>query len=234
MSENKTGRYLKYAIGEILLVMIGILLALQVNNWNQEGKNLKKESYYLNSIKSSIQLSQEEFIRVIDDAEHISSSADTLFILLAENNIEQLKGIFLDSLLGNSGNYSLISLNDGGVQEILNTGSLDIIRDDQIRIHLASWNERMHKIKKFEGETEYLAKQYQEYLMQFMDAKRFISNRHEGIVLPNKLDQLLSDPILANHLEKIAGSHIGMHEIYSEEKVVMDSLVVLINNYLKK
>jgi len=45
MSENKTGkpawpagRYLKYAIGEIVLVVIGILIALQINNWNEEEK----------------------------------------------------------------------------------------------------------------------------------------------------------------------------------------------------
>ena len=38
MREGKTGKYLKYAIGEILLVMIGILLALQVNNWNEKRK----------------------------------------------------------------------------------------------------------------------------------------------------------------------------------------------------
>jgi len=43
MSENRTGKYLKYAIGEIVLVMIGILLALQVNNWNQQ-KILEKQS----------------------------------------------------------------------------------------------------------------------------------------------------------------------------------------------
>ena len=35
MSKNKTSKYLKYAIGEILLVVIGILIALQINNWNQ-------------------------------------------------------------------------------------------------------------------------------------------------------------------------------------------------------
>jgi len=41
LMENKTSKYFKYAIGEIILVMIGILLALQVNNWNE---NRKKET----------------------------------------------------------------------------------------------------------------------------------------------------------------------------------------------
>ncbi len=81
----------------------------------------------MNSIKSSIQLSQNELNRVINDAQHISSSADTLFLLLAHKNYDQLNGVFLDSLLFSAGDYSLMSLNDGGVQEILNTGSLNLI-----------------------------------------------------------------------------------------------------------
>ncbi len=40
MSENKTGKYFKYAIGEIVLVVIGILIALQINNWNE--KNIEE------------------------------------------------------------------------------------------------------------------------------------------------------------------------------------------------
>ena len=40
--ENKTGKYFKYAIGEIILVVIGILIALQINNWNEERLNEKK------------------------------------------------------------------------------------------------------------------------------------------------------------------------------------------------
>lgn len=54
MSENKTGKYLKYAIGEILLVMIGILLALQVNNWNEQKKDHKTELSYLQGIKDDL------------------------------------------------------------------------------------------------------------------------------------------------------------------------------------
>jgi hypothetical protein len=37
--ENKTGKYFKYAIGEIVLVVIGILIALSINNWNENQKN---------------------------------------------------------------------------------------------------------------------------------------------------------------------------------------------------
>lgn len=42
LMENKTGKYLKYAIGEILLVVIGILIALQANNWNEDRKDILK------------------------------------------------------------------------------------------------------------------------------------------------------------------------------------------------
>ena len=48
MEKNKTGRYLKYAIGEIALVIIGILIALQINNWNEQRNNqVKLKSYIL-------------------------------------------------------------------------------------------------------------------------------------------------------------------------------------------
>ena len=47
LMENKTGKYLKYAIGEIILVVIGILIALSINNWNEERKNrILEDDYY--------------------------------------------------------------------------------------------------------------------------------------------------------------------------------------------
>jgi len=55
MEQNKTGKYLKYAVGEIILVMIGILLALQVNNWNIARTERIQEIKYLNNIKLDLQ-----------------------------------------------------------------------------------------------------------------------------------------------------------------------------------
>jgi hypothetical protein len=54
LMENKTGKYFKYAIGEIVLVVIGILIALQINNWNQSRQNQRLELEYLIGIKANL------------------------------------------------------------------------------------------------------------------------------------------------------------------------------------
>jgi len=54
LAEGKTGKYLKYAVGEIVLVVIGILIALQINNWNENRKDHIAESNILQDIRGSI------------------------------------------------------------------------------------------------------------------------------------------------------------------------------------
>ena len=50
LEQNKMGKYFKYAIGEIILVVIGILIALQINNWNENRKIQKQSNNYKNTI----------------------------------------------------------------------------------------------------------------------------------------------------------------------------------------
>ena len=54
LNQGETTKYFKYAIGEIVLVVIGILIALQINNWNEEKKNLQKENIFLEGILNDI------------------------------------------------------------------------------------------------------------------------------------------------------------------------------------
>lgn len=62
LADGKTSQYLKYAVGEIMLVVVGILLALQINNWNQDRKDNKALNEYLVKIKSH----SLEDIRILD------------------------------------------------------------------------------------------------------------------------------------------------------------------------
>ncbi|SMD42783.1 hypothetical protein SAMN00777080_1348 [Aquiflexum balticum DSM 16537] len=66
---NKTANYLKYAAGEIFLVVIGILIALQVNNWNEDRKALRSEEQFLKNIKSEL-IRDKEYLRKIKDLAH--------------------------------------------------------------------------------------------------------------------------------------------------------------------
>ncbi len=58
--ENKTGRYLKYAIGEIILVVIGILIALGINNWNENRKESIEEKLVLRSLLENLKLAKTQ------------------------------------------------------------------------------------------------------------------------------------------------------------------------------
>ena len=83
LTENKFSKYLLYAIGEIALVMIGILLALQVNNWNSNNQESKTLNGYLNNIVKNIKTDQEN-LNVIHDWRDSSISGSKYFMKMIE------------------------------------------------------------------------------------------------------------------------------------------------------
>ena len=66
LSENKLSKYLLYAIGEIILVFIGIAMALQFNNWNETKKTREKEQQVLTEIISDLEFTLQDIDRVIN------------------------------------------------------------------------------------------------------------------------------------------------------------------------
>ena len=89
MSENKTSRYFKYAIGEILLVVIGILIALQVNNFNENSK-IKTEEKIL--ITGLIQNIEDDIKSLISIKKRDSIFIDANRILLSALKNDSIRG----------------------------------------------------------------------------------------------------------------------------------------------
>ncbi|MDX1702437.1 MAG: DUF6090 family protein, partial [Melioribacteraceae bacterium] len=86
MSENKTGKYFKYAIGEILLVVIGILIALSINNWNEERKTRQKEQKILLELKDNLEESVQSFQYQSDSGHREVRMIDRIFHCM-DNNV---------------------------------------------------------------------------------------------------------------------------------------------------
>ena len=74
MEQNKTGKYFKYAIGEIVLVVIGILIALQINNWNTHRIERSKEDSYLVNLKQDLNYQMQMIERNLSGEEFIYNS----------------------------------------------------------------------------------------------------------------------------------------------------------------
>jgi len=82
LMENKTSKYFKYAIGEIVLVVIGILIALQINTWNEHQKAIKKETEAINSLKQEIISNIEKLEGVLTLNETYLIETDSILDLL--------------------------------------------------------------------------------------------------------------------------------------------------------
>ena len=85
MEKNKTGKYFKYAIGEIILVVIGILIALGINNWNENRKTQEKIKQFLVSLKSELRNDLTE-INGVTEAQVSRSNSITQAIELSKNS----------------------------------------------------------------------------------------------------------------------------------------------------
>ena len=78
MEQNKTAKYLKYAIGEIILVVIGILIALQINNWNENRKSDIFENEILTQIRANLIKDKSVLADYINNAELATASIDKI------------------------------------------------------------------------------------------------------------------------------------------------------------
>ncbi len=83
-----TRKYLLYAVGEILLVMIGILLALQVNNWNENRKDLKKEQLILQNLEKNLVFNLRELNQTFESTKTgYNASLQLLELIKPESSI---------------------------------------------------------------------------------------------------------------------------------------------------
>ena len=131
LSEGNTGKYLKYAIGEIILVVIGILIALQINNWNQECKIKQKEIVVLKELLNSINSDLTAYkIHTDPSLERKANGINSLIDYIFDKR--DIKNSNFKNFYTNMSHDVFIQFDDGPFEDLKSSG-LDVISNDSLR-----------------------------------------------------------------------------------------------------
>lgn len=210
LMENKTSTYFTYAIGEIVLVVIGILIALQINNWNESRKAKENEIVLLTKLKEENLLNINSIEDQLEFRKSIPEKVDKFIVLLGkgnlENNNKNLKNQF---------------------KEILRTAAYTFIQSNLIN-YINEYNSRSTKLSKELAKLEFYQTDLQLSSTKGLDLK--IKYVFES--LENDIDFISFKIISYKHLEslKFKNNMILLSELESE----ISTLFIQTYNQMKK
>jgi hypothetical protein len=251
MEKNKTGkpampagRYFKYAIGEIILVVIGILIALQVNNWNELNKIDKQQENYLRLVKremmsnlKSLAIEKEELSQTLNGSRKILNiiNADSQLDTISESELSKTIASTLSSDI-------IIQYENGALNQIVYSGSLKDIENDSIRGILASWEGKINLVRLQEGQLNNAITEVKNLLKKYGEYRNLIEDQGLTAVLElnlsnnrgsnRELMQLKEFENLCFNLS-LTGKSLQIIEYPNFEKE-MQSLIGLINEELSE
>jgi len=249
LMENKTGkpawpagRYLKYAIGEIVLVVIGILIALQINNSNEARKLRNQELHYLENLKTDLKLNIAE----LDEYIAIRNSR----IESANKVLEHFEGKPLTNLndfafhTTNIYIWQKFSQHDNTFQELVNSGNLALISSDSIKNGLLNLQALYKKLKNEEAHFRYDAEVLlYEPSYGVLDLNPIVKNftyqvskgkAGENVKLPKaNYEAMLKDIRQKNGFVMAVYEFSVMNAQFNEMKEMCNSIIAHIDNEFK-
>jgi hypothetical protein len=176
--KNKTGKYFKYAIGEIVLVVIGILIALQINNWN-EGRKLKQvEIKALKEIQEGFKADTSDLNINIDALKLASTSGQLILEQLNSStpyhdslSVHFAASLQLTRLISNDGPY-----------DVLKSKGLDLITNDSLRKRIITMHDNTYESTRVWEKGFFVSDRYiQEQCIDLFDVVQFFDLGPEGI-----------------------------------------------------
>lgn len=169
INQNQMGKYLKYAIGEIILVMIGILLALQVNDWNENRKNRRYEREILSIISQNLKNDSIALTIELNKSKASNELTDRLLKRVGSGNY----GDSLNNWLGKIISFERFK-SQSSAFEVLKSKGIDIISDKDLRLALISYyDERVPNVYEvFDDVEESFKKDWEPIIREeFLDYK---------------------------------------------------------------
>jgi len=228
ISENKFNKYILYAIGEIFLVLIGILLALAISDWNDARIDKQAEIRTLIELKKGILIDFDTI--TVKQAEVNKSIADLHFLQSLIKNKDYQYSKELDTLFGVVYGIRMLSPNSAFYEDLKATG-LKLIKDESIRLQIVQLFENNYKALNWINELE----------MSINDVNRtyYLNNFYDltfsKYATPNNFKLVWTDSYYHNIIDYRLITLEKNHVIqYDKTLKAIKTLVTTIDNYLEK
>ncbi|WP_370476950.1 DUF6090 family protein [Tamlana flava] len=204
LAEGKTANYLKYAIGEIVLVVIGILIALQINNWNENKKERKQEHKVLTELLSSLENNYTSMVS--DSLNRVTwNTSSNIVINFLESDLPYSDTLNIHFQHARKPGTNL-SLSYAGYEGLKNVG-YDIITSDSLRKSIVELFELTHKalLEEMEYFESFQPNRQSNIDRLFSyDDKNFNLNEPFNVPLkPNNIDTLKNDSIYLSLIKSV-------------------------------
>lgn len=143
IGEGNLKGYLLYAIGEILLVMLGILLALQVNNWNQGRIEQQKELKALTDLSKEFKLNEERIRKKQQSRISIAPKLENYIrqVSVGKANYNSFKDFHSSQFM-----FGMTNPSNGVIDALISSGEIALISNDSLKYFLADWKNQMSNL----------------------------------------------------------------------------------------
>lgn len=138
LTENKFSKYLLYAIGEIILVVIGILIALQINNKIEESKDRNKEKIILETLLSDLKANKKLIEEGFIDYDWKINLSEEMANLFGKESYKE-NSVHFDSILYWSAEYSSIELIDASIVSLVTSDRLELLQNENLKQQILTY-----------------------------------------------------------------------------------------------
>ncbi len=234
LNENRFSKYLLYAVGEILLVVMGILIALQVNNWNLAREDLKYQDTVLDEIKKSLESDIGRYQENLETLMRMDSGVTGIVNLMETDTSKFDMRKFYESA-----NKTVLKVSfeyNAGAYEGLKSTGLEKIQNTRLRSDIINYYEITLKAvqKEFQEENDFFEQQQAEIRTTFNEEKViesiFVPHQDSLVriglnINPQKiLSHRLYPKYLKNVMWKSSGHRKQLNDLIDETKALIRSI----------
>ncbi|MFC3881534.1 hypothetical protein ACFOSV_15170 [Algoriphagus namhaensis] len=231
LTENRASKYLLYAIGEIVLVVIGILIALQINTWNQDRVNRKMEKKILIDLRQELSTNKEKVRKAIERRENLYEPLGRYMKLMVKDSISYSS---FSEIHQKTFFSSKISPSFGVINSLISSGEVNLISNDSLKYLVTDWRDVIAVFMYIEDNSFAGHRRFEEYFDKVFPlmGNQFHNKSLEDLRV--RFEKIIDDIEYRNRLITI-GQHFEAANLNGHETIdYIDRMTNLIDRELEK